>query len=138
MKAVRHWKRAVQLGSSGISLMPASSSSPPNLSSPREAKRPDNASCSTDRTCTFQWPEWANAGRLYADLARLHSTSGGSRDTELKLLAVIPIGEPSSARVVMMVTPVVKVLNASRNALGLKFAGAVITASYHPDSVVAV
>src|SRR5690606_4746108 len=50
----------------------------------------------------------------------------------------MPIGEPSSARVVMMVTPVVKVLNASRNALGLKFAGAVITASYHPDSVVAV
>ncbi|MNH34363.1 hypothetical protein D3C79_949550 [compost metagenome] len=41
-------------------------------------------------------------------------------DTELKLLAVIPTGEPSSAWVVMMVTPVVKVPSAVRKAWGSK------------------
>src|SRR5690606_37710992 len=122
MKAVRHWKRAVQLCSSGISLIPRSSSMPENLSSPREAKRPDSASCSTDSTCTFQCLVLEKASKLYADLARLQSTSGGLSDTEWKLLAVMPMGEPSAARVVMMVTPVVKVLRASRNALGLKLA----------------
>ncbi|MNY74964.1 hypothetical protein D3C86_2141220 [compost metagenome] len=57
-----------------------------------------------------------NAGRLRACLDRLHSTSGGFSDTELKLLAVMPTGEPSSAWEVMMVTPVVKVPSAARKA----------------------
>ncbi|MOA10539.1 hypothetical protein D3C78_1304320 [compost metagenome] len=61
-----------------------------------------------------------NAGRLNADFARLQSTSGGFSDTELKLLAVIPIGSPASLRVVMMVTPVVNVLRAALKAWGLK------------------
>src|SRR5438128_6014817 len=45
-------------------------------------------------------------GRLLAMLDRLHSTSGGSSETELKELAVSPRKLPSSRRVVMTVTPV--------------------------------
>src|SRR3954468_7873588 len=45
-------------------------------------------------------------GKLLAALPRLHSTSGGSSDTELKELAVRPRKLPSASRVVMMVTPV--------------------------------
>ena len=56
--------------------------------------------------CTFQCVAWLKAGRLRAVRARLHSTMGGSMDTELKLLAVMPTGVPSAARVVTMVTPV--------------------------------
>src|SRR5690554_3060938 len=107
-------------------LMPVSSSKPLNLSSPREAKRPDKASCSTERMCTFQCLLLVNAGRLMADLSRLHSTIGGFKDTELKLFAVMPTGSPFSARVVIMVTPVVNVLSAERNSCGSKLALAMV------------
>ena len=113
---MRHWKRAVQPGISGAWLMPRSSASPANLSAPWEAKRPDRGSWLADSTCTFQCVPSSKAGRLLAVLARLHSTSGGLRDTELKLLAVIPTGASSAARVVMIVTPVVKVPRAARKA----------------------
>ncbi|MNC68967.1 hypothetical protein D3C75_1196150 [compost metagenome] len=96
--------------------MPVSSWISENLSSPWRAKRPDRVSCSVDKTCTFQWRPPLNTGRLRAFLDRLQSTRGGLSDTELKLLAVMPTGEPSSAWVVMMVTPVVKVPSAARNA----------------------
>src|SRR3546814_9788277 len=52
--AERHWKRAAQPGSSGSAPMPASSSSPANLSAPRAANRPDSGSCRVDSTCTAQ------------------------------------------------------------------------------------
>ena len=55
---------------------------------------------------TFQWVLVVNAARLRAFFARLHSTSGGLSETELKLLAVTPTGEPSASVVVTMVTPV--------------------------------
>src|SRR5689334_12235261 len=45
-------------------------------------------------------------GRLLALPDRLHSTSGGSSETELKELAVKPRKLPSARRVVMTVTPV--------------------------------
>src|SRR3954462_6076527 len=51
---------------------------------------------------------------LEAPCARLHSTSGGSSDTELKELAVSPKKRPSSSRVVMTVTPVANWARASR------------------------
>jgi hypothetical protein len=43
---------------------------------------------------------------LFAACPRLHSTSGGSIDTELKELAVRPTKLPSGSRVVITVTPV--------------------------------
>src|SRR5262245_39578067 len=53
---------------------------------------------------------------LPAFLARLHSTIGGFRETELKLLAVSPMSVPSIARVVTMVTPVANAPRALRKA----------------------
>src|SRR6476620_3167916 len=49
--------------------------------------------------------------------ARLHSTIGGSSETELKLLAVRPMSSPSTTRVVTTVTPVVNEPRALRNCL---------------------
>src|SRR5215467_2693515 len=54
-------------------------------------------------------------------LARLHSTIGGSRDTELKLFAVRPTSLPSTPRVVTMVTPVANAPRAMRSAWGSVF-----------------
>src|SRR5471032_1200086 len=45
-------------------------------------------------------------GRLLAVVPRLHSTSGGSSETELKELAVRQRKLPSASRVVITVTPV--------------------------------
>ena len=65
-------------------------------------------------------PALRNTSRLAEVLARLHSTSGGVNDTELKLFAVSPIGVPSAVRVVMIVTPVANVPSALRNSVGSK------------------
>ncbi|MCY1359476.1 hypothetical protein D9M69_460480 [compost metagenome] len=46
----------------------------------------------------------------------LQRISGGSRDTELKLLAVTPARVPSGAVAVTMVTPVAKLPRARRKA----------------------
>src|ERR1700709_2628579 len=56
-------------------------------------------------------------------VARLHSTSGGSSETELNELAVMPINWPDSVRVVITVTPVANWLRASRKAVASKFGG---------------
>ena len=58
-----------------------------------------------------------NAANDAEDLLRLHSTMGGSSDTELKLLAVTPTSR-SLPRAVTMVTPVAKEPSALRNAEG--------------------
>jgi hypothetical protein len=71
-----------------------------------------------DSTWTFQWVDSLKAGKLWADLARLQSTKGGSRETELKLLAVIPTGSPVDDLVVIIVTPVVYAPRACLRALG--------------------
>jgi len=54
-----------------------------------------------------------------AVLARDHSTKGGSRETELKLLAVTPTGLAFSSIVLTMVTPVANCPSALRNSCGL-------------------
>ena len=69
---------------------------------------------------TFQNSLPLKAGRLRALLARLQSTIGGSRETELKLLAVMPTGVPSAAFVVTMVTPVANIPSARRKSFGSK------------------
>ena len=59
---------------------------------------------------------------LYALRARDHNTMGGSRESELKLLAVTPIFfMPSGSTVVMIVTPVTKVPSARRNGVAPVF-----------------
>src|SRR6218665_3879398 len=60
---------------------------------------------------------------VLAPCARLHSTSGGSSDTELKELAVSPTNLPAALRAVTMVTPVANMPRASRNARGEKLGG---------------
>jgi hypothetical protein len=76
------------------------------------------STCSTDSTLTEKkrWP--LNTSRLEAEVARLHKISGGSSDSELKLLAVSPTKRPSGARVAMIVTPVAKRLRHWRMCTG--------------------
>ena len=50
-----------------------------------------------------------------ADLARLHSTKGGDKDTELKELAVSPTKAPAALHAVTIVTPVANIPKAWRN-----------------------
>jgi hypothetical protein len=49
--------------------------------------------------------------------AKLHSTKGGDRETELKEFAVKPTKVPSLARAVTMVTPVANMPKAPRNSV---------------------
>src|SRR6218665_3088592 len=60
---------------------------------------------------------------VLAPCARLHSTSGGSSDTELKELAVSPTNLTAALRAVTMVTPVANMPRASRNSRGEKLGG---------------
>ena len=60
------------------------------------------------------------ASNVPARLARLHSTSGGSSDTELNEFAVIPTGRPSGASAVITVTPVAKWPSARRKSVPSK------------------
>lgn len=65
---------------------------------------------------------WRNTSTLAAALPMQISSSGGSSDTEVKLLAVKPRGWPSMPAVVTMVTPVMKLpkaVRSSRNSNGL-------------------
>src|SRR6218665_1637328 len=52
--------------------------------------------------------------------ARLHSTSGGFSETELKELAVRPTSSPSARRAVTMVTPVANIDRLLRNSAAEK------------------
>ena len=54
-------------------------------------------------------------GALREVFAKLQSTNGGSSETELKLLAVIPVRAPSEPTAVMIVIPVVNAPSAWRN-----------------------
>src|SRR6218665_2946517 len=60
---------------------------------------------------------------VLAPCARLHSTSGGSSDTELKELDVSPTNLPAALRAVTMVTPVANMPRASRDSRGGKLGG---------------
>ena len=56
-----------------------------------------------------------NAASVLAAFERLHSTSGGANDTELKELAVSPTKLPDAVRAVTIVTPVANMLSATLN-----------------------
>ena len=55
--------------------------------------------------------------------AKLHKTSGGVIDTELKELAVSPINLPCAERAVTMLTPVANMPKAMRNSVGANSGG---------------
>ena len=65
-----------------------------------------------------KWVAATKSGRLGATLRRLHSTSGGSSDSDENELAVRPTLRPSAAHVVITVTPVGNCPNAARNCSG--------------------
>ena len=71
-----------------------------------------------------------------AERAKLHSTSGGASETELKELAVRPMKLPCASRAVTMVTPVANMPSASRNSevekLGGRALGGVTVESMGP------
>ncbi len=87
-------------------MAPSDQATSANLSPPECAKRLDVASCDSARTWIAKWPLEEKASRDCALLASDQSTSGGSSETELKLLAVTPTGAPAISLVVTMVTPV--------------------------------
>ena len=64
----------------------------------------------TAKRSAFKKAEW-----LWALIAWLQRTSGGSRETELKELAVTPWNLPSPSVVVTAVTPVTKAPSTRRN-----------------------
>ena len=70
------------------------------------AKRRANASCPLARMLIAKCALSRNTARLGERFTRLHSTSGGSSDSEAKELMVSPTLRPSAARVVTMATPV--------------------------------
>jgi hypothetical protein len=57
-------------------------------------------------------------GMLLEFVRRLHTINGGSRDKELKELAVKPTGLPSASKTVITVTPVTKEAKQRRKAVG--------------------
>ena len=74
---------------------------------------------SDERILTAKWLADSNALQLGVSFILLQRISGGSIESELKLLAVTPMLVPSDVRVVIIVTPVAKLPSARRNALGL-------------------
>src|SRR5260221_6226895 len=74
----------------------------------------ESASSPAASTLMAKYSASRNTGALEALRARLQSTIGGSRDTELKELAVSPTRLPSGARAVTRHTPVAKQPSALR------------------------
>ena len=83
-------------------------------------KRRDRRCWPAASTWMAKWLAPWKSQTLGAWRARLHSTSGGSSETEENELAVMPTRRPSGARVVMTVTPVVNWPKALRSSRGSK------------------
>jgi hypothetical protein len=109
-----HWSRAEHPDNKGKLLNPEPVVMPENLSAPDWANVLAISSWSQAMMCIAKCSLSVNAFKHLADLLRLQSTSGGSMDTELKLLTVIPAG-PLSVDVVTTVTPVAKFPKTSLN-----------------------
>ncbi|MNY58841.1 hypothetical protein D3C86_1952270 [compost metagenome] len=76
----------------------------------------------SDRILTAKFLVPVIVAKLRELRARQISSNGGSSETEVKELAVKPMGFPASSRVVTIVTPVTKAPNASRKARGSRVA----------------
>src|SRR5690606_20958575 len=91
-----------------------SAEQPSNLFSLGLQKCCDMATWRACRMLMQKWVARSKVGRLPASLRRLHSTMGGSSDTEQNELAVRPSSLPSGPRVVMTQTPVANLPSALR------------------------
>src|SRR5690606_28366843 len=88
-----------------------------NLSLTCELAKPRaTGTCSWLITLMAKWLQFWKISRLGEWVTRLHITSGGSSDREVKELMVSPTARPSGQRVVTMATPVGKWPSAWRKA----------------------
>ena len=89
-------------------------STPSNRATARDANLPAAGCCPIWLTLTANFPAFSNVSRLAEVLASENKINGGSSDTDVKLLAVNPMGSLSAFIVVTIVTPVAKQPKASR------------------------
>src|SRR5579863_7995072 len=82
---------------------------------PRLAKLADRWRCRWPSTLTTNAPWLRTARRVALLRSKQTSSSGGSSDSDVTALAVVPTGSPSSPIEVTTVTPVAKCPMASRN-----------------------
>src|SRR5450631_4005297 len=82
---------------------------------PRRAKFLDSCCCGAASTFTTNAPCPRIAARVRLPRSKQTRTSGGSSDSEVTALAVVPTGWPSASTDVTTVTPVAKRPIASRN-----------------------
>jgi len=105
---------------------------------PRRAKLVDRCSCGAASTFTTNAPCPRMARRVRLPRSKQTSTSGGSSDSELTALAVVPTGSPSSSIDVTIVTPVAKWPIACRNSDELTSAGDSSTAAIGPYPIISI
>ena len=91
-----------------------------NRSSPDDANKLDRSVWSAAKICTAKLLAAIKSSKQFADLPMLHRMSGGVKETELKLLTVMPTFWPSLPSAVIIVTPVAKLPSALRNSVWLK------------------
>src|SRR5439155_7436027 len=96
-----HSKVASAPNSSGQQPSPGACTTFWNLSGARLAKWSDRAACQAPSTLTAKCAVSWNVVIKVDDFRKLHSTSGGSRETAEKELAVSPSSLPSAVRVVI-------------------------------------
>jgi len=96
-------------------------SKPDHLPPPNWANRVDNPSCVSSRTLIPHAFAASHAEKLSTVRTSENNTRGGSSETELNELTVVPTNRPSGARAVTTTTPVGKTPSAFRKSPGVKF-----------------
>src|SRR6202012_4198353 len=115
-----HSKCASASGNSGTPFEATIGSIPDHLPAPDLAKRVDSASWASARMLMPHSLASSQIAKLCTVRATENSTSGGSSETELNELTVMPCSVPSGPRAVMMATPVGKVPSALRKSPDVK------------------
>src|SRR5919112_1228465 len=106
MSWVEHSKVAMQSSRTGQPPKPISCGTLWNLSADGLAKCRQWSCWCAPSTFTAKWPDERKLPSEGARFWRLQSTSGGSRETDEKELAVRPSSLPDGEQVVTIVTPV--------------------------------
>jgi len=114
-RAFQHGEHAVEPGTAG---RPVPAPDPSQAAaSPRRAKPADRCSCPAASTFTTDAPCPRMARSVRLPRSKQTRMSGGSSDSEVTALAVVPTGAPSAPIDVTTVTPVAKWPMASRNSV---------------------
>src|SRR6516225_773740 len=92
----------------GTPVLPGIASKPSHLPLPDWAKRVETPSCASPSTLMPQALASCQAWKLMTVRANENKTSGGSSETELNELTVVPCNSPSAPRAVTTATPVGK------------------------------